>query len=103
MTRGAYAGAINPAQGTLQGWSGVLSTEMIEVQPKTADLASLGEADLAALARLVLADAPERSYAIEGGVVRVPRFHAIDTYVGGAGVRFGCAGVEPLWAVLFHS
>lgn len=81
VTRGAFVGSIVPAQGTLQGWMGVLTNEMMEVSTKMADLASLGDADLAALARIVLADSPEKSYAIEGGAVRVPRYHAIDKCV----------------------
>jgi hypothetical protein len=81
VTRGAYVGRIIPAQGTVQGWMGVLANEMTEVTAKTVDLASLDEMDLAALARLVLADAPERSYAIEAGAARVPRYHAIDKCV----------------------
>jgi hypothetical protein len=82
VTRGAYAGRIVPAQGTVQGWLGVLANEMGEVTAKTVDLSSLGDGNLAALARLVLADCPERSYAIDGGAVHVPRFHAIDKCVG---------------------
>lgn len=81
MTRGAFVGPIVPAQGTVQGWHGVLANEMMEVATKNVDLASLGDADLAALARLVLADTPERSYAIEEGVVRVRRYNAIDKCV----------------------
>lgn len=65
----------------MQGFQGVLANEMHDLYAKTADLGSLDDADMKALTELVLADPPERQYGIEAGVVRVPRFHAIDTCV----------------------
>lgn len=65
----------------MQGFQGVLANEMYEVFAKTVDLGSLDAPDMQALAELVLADPPERQYGVEAGVVRVPRFHALDTCV----------------------
>jgi hypothetical protein len=77
VTRGAYVAPIVPSQGTLQGLTTVLCSELYDLVTKHVDLHSFAE--LPALATLILHDAREKSYTIgQGGAVAVARFNAVE-------------------------
>jgi hypothetical protein len=77
LSEGVYGGLIRPNQGTLQGLTNVLSSELNEMVPKLVDLGDAAT-DLAQAIALVAGGAREKAYSVVGGRVRVSRFRSLD-------------------------
>jgi hypothetical protein len=77
LSEGVYGGQIRPNQGTLQGLTNVLSSELNEMVPRLVDLGHAAT-DLAQAMALVAGGAREKAYSVVGGRVRVSRFRSLD-------------------------
>jgi len=80
VTEGVYGGKkIRPEQASLQGFFTALHRELNSTiyTIKLVDLSD-ASADLNVLADLVVNHRPERTYSVDQGVLKVPRYHIVD-------------------------